>query len=212
VRRVHLVRPGPPQPVGADDERRTRELLARLGGDRLDRSARWYAATDPAARRTAAALTDAPVELVDLDARRARTAVRELLARHPDDDLVVVADVPVLAELVAELTGRRPDRDLGAVLDRPDVLSVEMRRTPVPAPPSLRAAVVATVLVVAAELVAWQAGVRMGVAAGAAGGLALVLAPFRRLRPWALCCATAALVGLLVAGAFVVAASPRIGG
>jgi broad specificity phosphatase PhoE len=61
--------------------------------------------------------------LADLEARLV-PAVREILARHPADDVVLVGHGTAWTVLRAALTGEPPDLDAWAALRMPDVWQV----------------------------------------------------------------------------------------
>ena len=118
-----------PEPKAAGTARRLRghdvPVVPELEEHR--REVRWF--DDPAdfrdaVRRAFASPGERAVPewepLADLEARLV-PAARELLARHPDDDLVLVGHGTAWTLLRAALTGEEPDLDAWAALRMPDV-------------------------------------------------------------------------------------------
>ena len=62
--------------------------------------------------------------LADLEARLV-PAVREILAKHPDEDVVLVGHGTAWTLVVADLTGQPPDLARWAALGMPDLITVD---------------------------------------------------------------------------------------
>ena len=121
-----------PEPKALATARRLTTAPVRVVPDLVEhrREARWF--DDPgdfrdAVRRAFARPGERSVPewepLADLEARLV-PAVREILARHPGEDLVLVGHGTAWTVLRAALTGESPDLDAWAALGLPDVWEV----------------------------------------------------------------------------------------
>lgn len=145
-------------------------------------------------------------------ARRVDTATREVLTRHPEEDLVIVGHGTAFALLAAALTHRRPDPEMPEAMGFPDVVTIELRRRPPAALVSTRAVVLAGLLALIGELVTWKLAGSLGLVSAAFAVAGALLCGLRRTRRWGLTLLLAAVIGFALGVTLVVAASPRIGG
>ena len=116
--------------------------------------------------------------------RRATTAVRELMRRHPTGDLVLVGHATCLSLVAADLTGTAVDPRTPTALGFPDVVTVEMPRPSRLAPLTLRSGLLVALVLAIADLVAWKLTGRVGwvlVPTGVVAALAAVPSRTREL-------------------------------
>ena len=123
-------------------------------------------------------------EPLETTRRRATTAVRELMRRHPTGDLVLVGHGTCLSLVAADLTGTAVDPRTPTALGFPDVVTVEMPRPSRLAPLTLRSGLLVALVLAIADLVAWKLTGRVGwvlVPTGVVAALAAVPLRMREL-------------------------------
>ena len=123
-------------------------------------------------------------EPLETTRRRVTTAVRDLMRRHPNGDLVLVGHATCLSLVAADLTGTPVDPRAPTSLGFPDVVTVEMPRPSRFAPLTLRAGLLVALVVAIADLVTWKLTGRVGwvlVPAGVAAALTAVPSRTREL-------------------------------
>lgn len=177
------------------------ELGRLVRSRRLPAHPRWYAAPDPAARRTALLAGGEGAQSVAglEDGAEVEGTARRLMEQHPEDDLVLVLPAIAMGLLVAALTGGEQPGSGDAVVVR---IRAAPGRGPVPGRKFL--AMVATVML--GELLVWLGTRRLGLAAGAAAVAGVLLMVPTRTRRTGMALVAAAAVGLFLAALGLVGA------